>query len=214
MLLGRPVRLGLLAVCLAFGLKVAMEPKGLEPRQPWIAAEEGVPADLPVELERFAVTEADRAEDVAWIPFSEASEFVDSTLDALADLADRINVLRRLGTEARTANEAFRAEQALEFEQRLTELEVWASEFEFGLSRPLDSERPIVVESDANALRAVRFELPRWNRAAFGFGSDPLRNQAQTERTLGALDRGYYRVVAAYREVAKLEAWLLAHGER
>ncbi len=211
MIFARPLRLGLLAVCLAFGLKVVMEPKGLEPRQPWIAAEEGDPANLPVELERFAVSEADRAEDVAWIPFAEAAAFVDTTLDGLADLADRINVLRKLATEARAAGEELRSERAVEFERRLAELEIWATAFEFGLIRPLDPESPIVVESESSALRAVRFELPRWNRTAFGFGEDPLGNQSQTEQTLGALDRGYYRVVAAYREVAKLEAWLLAH---
>ena len=118
-----------------------------------------------------------------WIPFAEAAAFVDSTLDALADLADRINELRKLGTEARTAEDRIRSERAIEFQARLTELEVWASAFEFGSTRPLDSERPIVVESESNALRAVRFELPRWNRAAFGFASDPLVNQVQAEQT-------------------------------
>lgn len=211
--LGRPLRLALFAVCLAFGLNVAFEPKGLEPRRPWIAAESGLPEGLPVELEQLAVSDPELAGDVAWIRFSEAQAFVEFTLEGLTELADRINTLRRLAIETRSTSGEQRSDQALEFEVQFAQLEEWAAELEFESLRPLNSMRPIVVESDGQDRRAVKLELPRWNREAFGLEPLPFESQSESEQTLSALDRGYYRVVAAYREVAKLEAWLLANQQ-
>lgn len=210
-LLGRPLRLAVLGLCLAMGLHAALEPTNLKPRRPWIAAgepEAGAPESGP---QRFHVTPDHRADAaLVWIEFDRAGMFAESTLRALADLADRINSLRRIATAAHRASPASRETASLLFAEEVAALQAWAETVQAEGCYPLASDRPIAVETDANGARAVRYELPRWHRDAFGLDPTPLADQLAAEQTLGALDRGYYRVVAAYREVAELEAWLEA----
>ena len=208
--LHRPLKLAVLAACLAYGVHVSLEPGELDPREPWIAAEEGIPGSGHIALDVVTGADAVQAANGAWVPFDEASDFVDGTLAALAELADRVNDLRRIATLARCSSQHERVEHSIAFDVELARLARWVARVRVGDLAPLLPDGPIAVACTREGSRAVRFRFARWERDALELGEEPLADQARTEQTLGALDRAYYRVVAQYRELARLETLLMA----
>jgi hypothetical protein len=130
----------------------------------------------------------------------EQQRFLSGAQRGLLALADHLNRLRQIGTQALYQPEA--VEPCLDFHRAVADLERFLDGAQ-SARRPLfaDTARFVLREEDG---RACLLDLSGFGSWLQAIGPNPLRDRDQVERSLAALDDAYYRLVALYRHVSGL----------
>ncbi len=175
-----------------FAVQVWRGPRTLEALRPWGPAFEGLP------LERCSGSVPPEAVDD--LELEDQERFVDEVQLALLGLAERLNELRQVGTEALRRGDAAELSQAGERARSALERELCRQ----ALGRPLFlSGRDFLLRGAQGGL--WRLDLGGFDACLRRLPQLDLGSRASIEALLGDLDRAYYRLVAVYRALAELE---------
>ena len=174
------------------GWQVSGGPSRLEALRPWGPEFGGLPLERCSSEAQLATCEA--------IEPAEQALFVDEVQLALLGLAERLNTLRQVGSEALRRGAAAEllpaGERALDgLERELCRLAIGRPLFRSGRGFVLRDPQGTAWRLDLGGFDACLVRL-----AGLDYASRPA-----VEALLGDLDRAYYRLVAAYRALSELE---------